>query len=109
VETLVDYLPMPCRAGFKREAAKAEVEAAPPDQVDVEEPTTVGPSRRTWYDIGQNDLCDYAARRALAGRVGGFAAAADLRAAGMQIHMVPRRSGVALSLGADGVVITFDT
>jgi hypothetical protein len=29
--------------------------------------------------------------------------------AGVQIHMVPRRSGVALSLGADGVVITIDT
>jgi hypothetical protein len=29
--------------------------------------------------------------------------------AGVQIHMVPRRSGLALSLGADGVVITFDT
>jgi hypothetical protein len=28
--------------------------------------------------------------------------------AGVQIHMVPRRSGVALSLGADGVLITFD-
>ena len=29
--------------------------------------------------------------------------------AGVQIHLVPRRSGVALSLGADGVLITFDT
>jgi hypothetical protein len=29
--------------------------------------------------------------------------------AGVQIHMVPRRSGLALTLGADGVVITFDT
>jgi hypothetical protein len=28
---------------------------------------------------------------------------------GVQIHLVPRRSGVALSLGADGVLITFDT
>ena len=28
---------------------------------------------------------------------------------GVQIHMVPRRSGVALTLGADGVVISFDT
>jgi hypothetical protein len=29
--------------------------------------------------------------------------------AGVQIHLVPRRSGLALSLGADGVAITFDT
>ena len=29
--------------------------------------------------------------------------------AGVQIHLVPRRSGLALSLGADGVLITFDT
>ena len=29
--------------------------------------------------------------------------------AGVQIHLVPRRSGLALSLGADGVVITLDT
>jgi hypothetical protein len=29
--------------------------------------------------------------------------------AGVQIHLVPRRSGVALSLGADGVLISFDT
>jgi hypothetical protein len=28
--------------------------------------------------------------------------------AGVQIHLVPRRSGLALSLGADGVVITLD-
>jgi hypothetical protein len=27
---------------------------------------------------------------------------------GVQIHLVPRRSGLALSLGADGVVITLD-
>jgi hypothetical protein len=29
--------------------------------------------------------------------------------AGVQIHLVPRRKGVALSLGADGVLISFDT
>jgi len=29
--------------------------------------------------------------------------------AGVQIHLVPRRSGVALTLGAQGVAITFDT
>ena len=29
--------------------------------------------------------------------------------AGVQIHLMPRRSGVALSLGADGARITFDT
>ncbi len=29
--------------------------------------------------------------------------------AGVQIHLVPRRQGVSLSLGADGVLITFDT
>jgi len=28
---------------------------------------------------------------------------------GVQIHLVPRRSGVALNLSADGVLITFDT
>jgi hypothetical protein len=29
--------------------------------------------------------------------------------AGVQIHLVPRRQGVALSLGASGVLISFDT
>jgi hypothetical protein len=29
--------------------------------------------------------------------------------AGVQIHLVPRRQGVSLNLGADGVLITFDT
>jgi hypothetical protein len=29
--------------------------------------------------------------------------------AGVQIHLVPRRQGVALSLGASGVLVTFDT
>jgi len=29
--------------------------------------------------------------------------------AGVQIHLVPRRQGVALSLGADGVLISLDT
>jgi hypothetical protein len=29
--------------------------------------------------------------------------------AGVQIHLVPRRQGVSLSLGASGVLITFDT
>ena len=29
--------------------------------------------------------------------------------AGVQIHLVPRRTGLALSLGADGVLITFAT
>lgn len=28
---------------------------------------------------------------------------------GVQIHLVPKRSGVSLNLGADGVLITFDT
>jgi len=47
---------------------------------------------------------------------GAVAGAAQLRGgvwmenpAGVQIHLVPRRSGLALSLGADGVPITFDT
>jgi hypothetical protein len=51
-----------------------------------------------------------------AARAGAVAGDAQLKGglwmenpAGVQIHMVPRRSGLALSLGADGVVITFDT
>jgi hypothetical protein len=49
-------------------------------------------------------------------RAGAVAGDAQLRGgmwmenpAGVQIHLVPRRSGLALSLGADGVLITFDT
>ena len=51
-----------------------------------------------------------------AARAGAVAGDAELKGglwmenpAGVQIHMVPRRSGLALSLGADGVVITFET
>ena len=49
-------------------------------------------------------------------RAGAVAGDAQLRGgtwmenpAGVQIHLVPRRKGVALSLGADGVLITLDT
>jgi hypothetical protein len=51
-----------------------------------------------------------------AARAGAVAGDAQLKGglwmenpAGVQIHLVPRRSGLALSLGADGVVIAFDT